>query len=260
VEKRKGATSRAAVSANVLEQLNAGTLESATLSEGLAIDFGALLKVAAPELDRSVLKRVVATDGVTRRMAIIGQILAEQYGVENFARFATHPSDTVRGWAAYQLAAVRSISLAERTDLVRTLADDPHFGVREWAWLAMRDHIASELDAAIVLLTPWTMHASANIRRFATESTRPRGVWCAHISRLKTDPAIGLPLLEPLRSDASKYVRDSVGNWLNDAAKTQPEWVKQLCARCQKTARLQRQPTPLSERAGHSDCASRRCE
>ena len=42
---------------------------------------------------------------------------------------------------------------------------------------------------------------------------------------------IGLPILEPLKSDYSKYVRNSVGNWLNDASKTQSGFVRKLCRR-----------------------------
>ena len=231
---RKGASKRSDIPPEVLAALNAGTLETATLAEGLAIDFRHLLSRVAPELSAADLDAVRAEDGVTTRMKSAGGLLQSQLGVASFDRFAGHPSDTVRGWAAYMIGTAPKLTLKQRLSKIRTLADDQHFGVREWAWLALRDRIAAEIDEAIQLLTPWTDHDSANLRRFASESTRPRGVWCAHITLLKTAPELGMVILEPLRSDSSKYVRDSVANWLNDAGKTQPEWVRQLCRRWSK--------------------------
>lgn len=231
---RKGASKRSDIPPEVLAALNAGTLETATLAEGLAIDFRRLLSQAAPELSDTDLDLVRAEDGVTTRMRSAGELLHSRLGVDSFDRFAGHASDTVRGWAAYLVGTAPKLTLKQRLSKIRLLADDSHFGVREWAWLAMRDRIAAEIDEAIQLMTPWTGHSSASIRRFASESTRPRGVWCAHITSLKADPELGMTILEPLRSDSSKYVRDSVANWLNDAGKTQPDWVRQLCSRWSK--------------------------
>lgn len=231
--KRKGASSRAAIPADILRGLNAGTLESANLVEGLAVDFDVLLRSVVPELSVAARETVKPSDGITRRMRAAGELLASQFGVDELARFTEHRSDTVRGWAAYAIAALPRLTLADRLNRIRPLADDPHFGVREWAWCSLRQSIAADIEAAIRLLIPWTADSSANIRRFAAESTRPRGVWCAHIAALKSTPEAGLPILEPLRSDPAKYVQDSVANWLNDAAKTKPEWVRELCERWQ---------------------------
>jgi 3-methyladenine DNA glycosylase AlkC len=42
---------------------------------------------------------------------------------------------------------------------------------------------------------------------------------------LKQSPEMGRPILDRVLHDPSRYVQLSCGNWLNDAAKSRPEWV-----------------------------------
>lgn len=227
---RKAAPGRgvADVSPERLAELNAGRAAITTLTEGLAMDFAVLLKAVVPAADSAAMQ-AAAGEGVTRRMALGGMLL-RQAGAD-LAALSAHPSDTVRGWVCYALAQQHGTDLPALLAALRPLADDPHFGVREWVWLAARPALLTDLPQAITLLTPWTAERSEWLRRFASEALRPRGVWCAHAPALRAEPALGLPLLEPLRADPTRYVQDSVANWLNDAAKDQPDWVTALCAR-----------------------------
>ncbi|OCW55992.1 DNA alkylation repair protein [Hoeflea olei] len=213
--------------------LNAGTVEAATLTECLAVDFAALLRNVLPEIGADALAEMdrAAATGISRRMALAARLIRDALGDAAADRLQRHPSDTARGWACFLIGMASDMSLADRLVAMRPYADDRHFGVREWSWMAVRPHLAADLDRAIALLSAWTADPSERIRRFASEAIRPRGVWCAHIGVLRNEPHLGLAVLEPLRADPSLYVQDSVGNWLNDAAKDRPEWVQALCAR-----------------------------
>ncbi|ACL60093.1 HEAT repeat domain-containing protein [Methylobacterium nodulans] len=210
-----------------LAAIQAGLRETATLAEVLAVDCPALLRAVFPALASECRAEVEALSGsgILARMTAMGHLLLDRLGPAEIALLAAHPSDTVRGWACFMIGA-RDMPLPERLTAIRPLADDHHFGVREWAWLAVRPAIAADLDAAFAGLTGWTGDPSERIRRFACEATRPRGVWCRHLAALKADPQPGRALLDPLRADPSAYVQNSVGNWLNDAAKTRPDWVR----------------------------------
>jgi 3-methyladenine DNA glycosylase AlkC len=234
VTPRKGAKRRDEIPPAALEALNTGVIASVNLVEALAIDYSVLLLSVAPRitpqqatpLSNSATKPL----GITQRMALAGELLLATYGATAVIdQFQTHHSDTVRGWACYALGAQDTLTLARKLEAIKPLANDEHFGVREWAWLALRPAIAEAVEPALALLAPWAQASTPNYRRFASEATRPRGVWCRHITLLKNQPELALPLLTPLKSDASRYVQDSVGNWLNDAAKTNPSWVKTLC-------------------------------
>ena len=150
---------------------------------------------------------------------------------EIFEALASHKSDMVRAWAAFMLAADQNLNLAGRLEATRRFAADHSVAVRECSWDSFRPYFAADMAQGFRLLESWVLDADPNIRRCAIEVTRPRGVWTAHIEALKEDPEPGLVLLEPVRSDPSRYVQRSVANWLNDASKTRPDWVRMVCVR-----------------------------
>jgi 3-methyladenine DNA glycosylase AlkC len=239
--KRIGATSRATIDPTILQQLNEGIIPSATLSESLAVDFACLMRHGFPGIKAEAidLMHAAANLGITKRMELAAAILTEQLGPKEIKGLLLHSSDTVRGWGAYCIAVDPSLSLEKAIDRIRPLADDSHFGVREWAWLAVRPLVAQDIKKSINLLMPWTIDRSENIRRFAIEVTRPRGVWSKHIAALKTSPLLGEGLLDRVMEDPSRYVQDSCANWLNDAVKSNPDWVVGYCTKWQKKSNSQ---------------------
>jgi 3-methyladenine DNA glycosylase AlkC len=217
---RKGARTVATVDETVLSQLEAGTLETANLTEGLAINMAKLLAVVAPHAPRNAIDLDL---GIVQRMAQGGLALRSTK-----SDLSLHPSDTVRGWAAFAIGQDEAIDPIKRLKAIKVFAADSHFGVREWAWMAVRAIVVANPLASIETFKPWVKDKDANVRRFASEATRPRGVWAASIPLLRQEPQHGLPILDALKHDAEKYVEDSVANWLNDAGKDQPQWVKLL--------------------------------
>lgn len=237
---RKGATRVADVPPEVLKQLNRGELSTVNLVEWLALDQMALAKHVLKQSDRAELIKPInaAAKQIAKPTAVkisnaIAEVFAQHFAAREDAslrqHLENHPADSVRCWAAFTVGLDQSLTLSKKLTRIKPFAKDDHFGVREVAWLAVRDHITVELERAISILAKWSKEKNDNVRRFASEATRPRGVWTQHIQALKDEPARALPILDPLKSDPSKYVRDSVGNWLNDAAKSQPVWVKELC-------------------------------
>ena len=74
------------------------------------------------------------------------------------------------------LGATQGLRLQAKPRAIKPLADDPHSGGREWAWLPLRGEIVASLEEALTELMAWTSSSSSFLRRFASEATRPSGV------------------------------------------------------------------------------------
>lgn len=243
--KRKGARSTKDIPHDILEKLNLGKIETANLVEWLAVDQRILLENLLKQSNRThYLNPILANVEALKKQTVntineaIGTGLFEQTTENNDYAFleniSNHTSDLVRCWATYTIGRNTKLNIKEMLQQIQPFSADKHFGVREICWLAVRPSIAKNLKKSIEILSGWTNHPDENIRRFASEATRPRGVWCEHIEALKQYPELGLTILEPMKSDKAKYVQDSIGNWLNDASKSQPEYVKNLCEKWKK--------------------------
>ncbi|WP_314586739.1 DNA alkylation repair protein [Paenibacillus terrigena] len=242
-QERIGARKLADIPSEVVNLLQQGKLQSVNLTEWLAVDHLTLLQHIMTEFgmeqEAHAMMQRLHEAKETKIMKTIPSIATEWLQLFDqmpqhdssriFRTLAAHPSDSVRCWAAYIIGLDHRLSLQEKLASIRPFAADAHFGVREIAWMAVRESIAKELEQSISLLADWVCDPDANIRRFAIESTRPVGVWAKHIQELKVNPRIALPLLDRVKADSVKYVQDSAGNWLNDASKTNPDWVMQIC-------------------------------
>lgn len=236
--------------------IDQGIIETRNLAECLAVDQRVLAAQVAKALDKALGQALLDaaeachSQGISKKVATIGQALGHwletapaDLRAHTREVLFSHPSDTVRGWAAFASAwMLRDSNAANALQSQLRFATDSHFGVREWAWLALRPHLLDDLEASITLLCRHAASEDPLVRRFSVEILRPRGVWCEHIARLKQEPEIAEPLLLPLLAEADKYPQDSVANWLNDASKTRPDWVRQLFERyppaCKASTRI----------------------
>jgi 3-methyladenine DNA glycosylase AlkC len=230
---RKGAVRPADVPEEVIELLNRGEIETMNLSESLAVDNTALFEKInsdySLQIDTEKFRKEHSESKITVFYKAAGAALAE-LPEDVLNELGSHRSDIVRCWCSVA-AGLGNEDIEAKLYRIRSFADDSHMGVREFAWMSLRDDVEKDPERAVSLLESWTADESPYIRRYASELTRPRGVWCRHIDLLKNRPEIGLPVLDPLKNDSEKYVQDSVANWLNDASKTKPDFVISLTGR-----------------------------
>lgn len=157
---RRGAARIALIPPEVLEALHEGLVPTVNLNEFLAIDLTRLAPRVAQHIglppDSERLTDTLAMLGAfkpVRRHAMVARALYDMTGAlanrdEVAHALATHASDVARSWAAQWVMFSRT-PLQPRLLAIRRFAADAHFGVREVAWMAVRDEIAADVDAAV---------------------------------------------------------------------------------------------------------------
>ncbi|MGL5890277.1 MAG: DNA alkylation repair protein, partial [Bacteroidia bacterium] len=152
---RKGSTRTSDIPTDVLEALNSGAISTVNLTEWLMVDNLKLLNVVLKaEKQLALFKPVSEAVSAIKKPTVnsvqyaIGTTLraaAGNDGEKIYALLTSHSSDSVRCWAAYYTGTDGSKTLEQKLKRIESLAADPHFGVREVAWLAVRPSLAAEL-------------------------------------------------------------------------------------------------------------------
>ncbi|WP_010177947.1 DNA alkylation repair protein [Aquimarina agarilytica] len=241
ITNRKGPRSLRDINPEVIPYLNKGLIETKNLMEWLAVDQLKLLKLVLVDLKRSdwYTNFEIAVNAQKKPTAnsntkIIGEVLGTMTkDLALYNKLQKHSSDLVRCWSCWAQS-MHYNTVATLLKGLQMYAADTHFGVREVVIFATKERIIADLDTSIDILAKWTASSDENIRRFSVEVLRPVGVWTKKIAAFQENPEKALSVLNALKSDESKYVQDAVGNWLNDASKTQPNWVMDLCKQWEK--------------------------
>lgn len=226
-ETRRGARTPSLVPAEIVDALSDGETSTVNFMEQFALDLDRLVECRLPE----VRPRQRLMDlSLKARLTQAGRLLAEVSPQQRLYERVANEPDTVRAVAAFAAVHAEDSGASAALVSLRPFADDPHFSVREWAWIALRDRHGDAVVDLVPDLARWAADPSPNIRRFGSEVLRSRGVWSRHLGPVRADPEIASPVIGELRADPHRYVQLSVGNWLNDAGKDHPRWVSDLCA------------------------------
>ena len=235
---RKGVRKVSEIPQEVLQLLNSGKIETANLMEWLGLDQAILLRTVLEENKKIAwlpqFEEILASEKkptANTNAKLIGLEFGKLgSGAPILGALQAHESDVVRCWACWALS-IQHEGVDTLLPAMKSFAADRHFGVREVVIFAVKEKLIEDLDSSIQILTGWTSSEDENVRRFVAEALRPVGVWVKKVAEFQQNPQKGLPLVEPLKSDPSKYVQNAVANWLNDASKSQPDWVQEVCAR-----------------------------
>lgn len=102
------------------------------------------------------------------------------------------------------------------------------------AEFAIRPFLDAFPDEVLASLLAWTEDEHYHVRRLCSEGTRPRLPWARNLTLPRE---VGIPLLDRLFSDPTRYVTRSVANHVNDISKKDPELALDTLERWRRSGR-----------------------
>lgn len=163
------------------------------------------------------------------------------------------------GWLIWPVTSAIAVKAVEQDDPAAfddALALLAELTPRLTAEFALRILLNHDLDRALAVILGWTGSPDHDVRRLASEGTRPMLPWAVRVPRVLAEPKATLPIVNALYRDESEYVRRSVANHLNDLSRREPDLVvatasEWLAEPGPDTARLVRHALRTLVKQGH---------
>lgn len=143
-------------------------------------------------------------------------------------RAAAAQAPSFTGWLIWPVTSAVAAKAIEQggtdafDDALALLAELTSRLSSEFALRALLNH---DLERALDATLAWTGSDNEDVRRLASEGTRPLLPWAVRVPGIVAAPKVTLPILDALYRDGSEYVRRSVANHLNDISRQAPELV-----------------------------------
>ncbi|KOV73773.1 DNA alkylation repair protein [Streptomyces sp. AS58] len=193
------------------------------------------------------------------RDALLADVPGDYAELARVVRAARDGAPEFGGWLIWPVtSAVATKAVGEGTDeafddAMALLAD---LTGRLTSEFAVRLLLRHDLDRALGVVTGWTASADPDVRRLASEGTRPYLPWSIRVPALIARPGVTVPVLDALYDDESEYVRRSVANHLNDLSRDDADLVvttagRWLAAPAPTTGRLVRHGLRTLVKRGH---------
>ncbi|MCC5036580.1 DNA alkylation repair protein [Streptomyces sp. WAC 00631] len=194
------------------------------------------IRTAAPDADLAALRAApqqIAPLSLRERAdllrdALLTDLPGDHATLARTIRSARDNAPHFTGWliwpvtSALATRAVQEGSAAAFDDAMALLAD---LTGRLSSEFAIRTLLRHDLDRSLRIINGWTGSADVDVRRLASEGTRPYLPWSVRVPDIMARPGATVPILDALYRDESEYVRRSVANHLNDLSRDHPDIV-----------------------------------
>jgi 3-methyladenine DNA glycosylase AlkC len=166
--------------------------------------------------------------------ALMTDIAGDYRDLARVIRSARYTDPSFTGWMIWPVtSAVAAKAVADGTneafdDAMALIAE---LTGRLTAEFAIRTLLRHDLERALPIIFGWTGSDDVDVRRLATEGTRPYLPWSTRVPGIIGSPGVTVSILDALYRDPSEYVRRSVANHLNDLSRDNPDLVVETAAR-----------------------------